>query len=140
MKYTLLLIPVLFSFIVNVNTWGVKLNDKDLYNSTQKNPKDTISLDTKAISKKDSLTFNYHVCGHTGSEMKSFLIVNSENNKTLINYTNNYSSFVGAHVKIPADTIANLQIDNKQIKTSLCWQNMQTKKTDTLMTWTFQLK
>ena len=140
MKYTLLLIPVLLSFVVNVSTWGVKLNDKELFHSSKNNPKDTITLDTKSISKKDTLTFSYHMCGHSGNEMNAFLIVKSKNNKTLLNYNNNSSSFVEAILKIPADTIANLKIDHKVIKTSLCWENESQKRVDTLYTWTFVLK
>jgi hypothetical protein len=140
MKYTLLFIPVLFSFIVNVNTWGVKLNDKDLFHSSKNNPKDTITLDTKSLSEKDTLTFSYHMCGYMGNEMNAFLIVKSKNNKTLLNYTNSSSSFIGAHLKIPADTIINLKTDQNLIKTSLCWQNQQSNKIDTLMTWTLRLK
>ena len=112
----------------------------DLFHSSKNNPKDTITLDTKSLSEKDTLTFSYHMCGYMGNEMKAFLIVKSKNNKTLLNYTNNSSSFIGAHLKIPADTIINLKTDQNLIKTSLCWQNQQSNKIDTLMTWTLRLK
>lgn len=140
MKYTLLLIPVLFSFIVNVSTWGVKLNGKELFHSSKNNSNDTIILDTKSISKKDTLTFSYHMCGHMGNKMNAFLIVKSKDSKTLLNYTNNSNSFVEAYLKIPADTITKLKTDHKLIKTSLCWKNQLSNKIDTLTTWNFLLK